>query len=110
MSEGYKLSSWNRPTLGWKLECEGNVDKSRFEGYTAAGTDLEIDKSVYSYRKIGWTFVIVMGLGLAGQCYVTFLIDEPQLNILVNIAVNVIFMITMPVIYARLKATAESNR
>ena len=70
--ETHKLSSWNRPTLGWKLECEESIDKSRFEGYTAAGTDLEIDKSVYAYSKIGWMFVIVMGIGFAGQIFLYF--------------------------------------
>ena len=36
-----KLSSWNRPTMNWSLECE-QEGKTRQEGYQAATTDLKM--------------------------------------------------------------------
>ena len=39
--EAYKLSSWNRPTIGWSLTCDVNGN-TRAEGYEAASTDLEM--------------------------------------------------------------------
>ena len=72
--------------MGWKLECEGSVEKSRFEGYTAAGTDLKVDESVYSFSKIGWMFVGVMVLAFAGQVAFYYWYEEAEKGVLIHIA------------------------
>ena len=37
LKESYSVSSWNRPTIGWKLSCDAEPGKSRQDGYEAAG-------------------------------------------------------------------------
>ena len=48
-----------------------------------------------------------MGLGLIGQCMIIY---KPHIAALTHIATNLIFLITMPIIYVRLNATKEANR
>lgn len=65
------LRSWNRPTLGWKIECE-EQGKSREEGYTAAQTDLKKYELVRSFWRVGLAMVIIftiMNIGLAVKMF-----------------------------------------
>lgn len=64
-----QLRSWNRPTLGWKIECE-EQGKSREEGYAAAQTDLKKYELVRSFWRVGLAMVIIftiMNCGLAAK-------------------------------------------
>ena len=68
----YTVESWNRPTIGWSLQCE-QEGNTRDVGYVAAQTDLARYKYVESYRKVGIAFVVLFSLIVCVKGFGTFL-------------------------------------
>lgn len=75
--QGYKVKSWNRPTLSWSLQCEVE-GKSRTEGYTSAMTDLARYEKIYTYRRVGIAMLISFLILTTLKCWNVFMHTQEE--------------------------------
>ena len=69
------MSSWNRPTIGWRLSCDAEPGKTRKDGYEAAGHSFTTTSKESWIRKLGITVIVLYSVVFCIAMFAWFMMN-----------------------------------
>ena len=98
-----KVSSWTRPTLGWKLSCETDKGYTRQDGIEAASTHIDLSEKAAKFDNLGVGMIIV-------YCVLTCLHVVVHYVPITHCCALLLYLIFLPIAWTRVPEVMKENR
>mmetsp|Transcript_105 Transcript_105/g.218 ORF Transcript_105/g.218 Transcript_105/m.218 type:complete len:201 (+) Transcript_105:694-1296(+) len=101
----YKVSSWNRATLSWSLQCEAE-GQGREVGYNAAATDIGRYTGYETFRNVGIAICVIYSVVFCIHVVSCFV---KPLFLLQRCCADLAFFIMAPIVGVAMRDEIETN-